>query len=249
MISTPLISSSSSGTWDSIMCMTRTGSPSWWTICTPPVWMMTPDASGTAAASRDEYGVKRLYVADGISHQLALEERLAAPGKIIFGTDSHTTTYRCRGRLRLRRRLYGDGLHHRPRAAVGPGPSAIKVVVNGTLPKGVFPKDIILRVLGDLTAAGAIYKSLEFTGSTIQRSASPAGPPSPTWQWSAGPRRPCSPRTKRPPPSAAWTWRTVTGFALTGDARYERVLTYDAGTFRPYLSCPTGWTTYTPSRM
>ena len=48
-------------------------------------------------------------------------------------------------------------------------PSAIKVVVNGTLPKGVFPKDIILRVLGDLTAAGAIYKSLEFTGSTIQQ--------------------------------------------------------------------------------
>ena len=29
---------------------------------------------------------------------------------------------RCRGRLRLRRRLYGDGLHHRLRAAVGPGP-------------------------------------------------------------------------------------------------------------------------------
>ena len=25
-----------------------------------------------------------------------------------------------------------------------------------------------------------------------------------------------------------------------GDARYERVLTYDAGTFRPYLSCPYG---------
>ena len=88
---------------------------------------------------QDEYGVKRLYVADGISHQLALEEHLAAPGKIIFGTDSHTTTYGAVG-------AFASGVGYTEMASIiGCGrlwvrvPSAIKVVVNGPLPKGVFP--------------------------------------------------------------------------------------------------------------
>ena len=80
---------------------------------------------------------------------------------------SHTTTYGAVG-------AFATGVGYTEMASIiGSGqlwarvPSAIKVVVNGTLPKGVFPKDIILRVLWDLTAAGAIYKSLEFTGSAI----------------------------------------------------------------------------------
>lgn len=46
-------------------------------------------------------------------------------------------------------------------------PETIKIEINGTLPKHVYAKDIILRVLGDLTASGGTYKSLEFCGSTI----------------------------------------------------------------------------------
>ena len=187
---------------------------------------------------QDEYGVERLYVADGISHQLALETGIAAPGKIIFGTDSHTTTYGAVG-------AFSSGVGYTEMASIiGSGrmwvrvPSSIKVVVNGTLPKGVFPKDIILRVLGDLTAAGAIYKSLEFTGSAIR-------------QLSVSGRAAIANMAVECGAKAALFAPDETTAAFCGvdladcdwlrfddGARYERVLTYDANTFTPYLSCP-----------
>ena len=46
-------------------------------------------------------------------------------------------------------------------------PETIKVVIDGKLPENVSSKDIILRLIGDLTAAGATYKALEFSGSTV----------------------------------------------------------------------------------
>ena len=48
-------------------------------------------------------------------------------------------------------------------------PETIKVVIDGKLPENVSSKDIILRLIGDLTAAGATYKALEFSGSTVMR--------------------------------------------------------------------------------
>jgi len=47
-------------------------------------------------------------------------------------------------------------------------PETIKVNINGKLHKGVTPKDVILKVCGELGVNGATYKSLEFTGSTIK---------------------------------------------------------------------------------
>ena len=46
-------------------------------------------------------------------------------------------------------------------------PSALKIQVDGVLPAGVYAKDIILKVLGDIKSDGGTYKSLEFCGSTI----------------------------------------------------------------------------------
>ena len=189
---------------------------------------------------QDEYGVKRLYVADGISHQLALEERLAAPGKIIFGTDSHTTTYGAVG-------AFASGVGYTEMASIiGCGqlwvrvPSAIKVVVNGTLPKGVFPKDIILRVLGDLTAAGAIYKSLEFTGSTIQQLSISGRAAIANMAVECGAKAALFAPDEKTAAFCGVDLADCDWLRFDGDARYERVLTYDAGTFRPYLSCPYG---------
>ncbi|WP_287227737.1 aconitase family protein [Oscillibacter sp.] len=173
-------------------------------------------------------------MADGISHQLALEEHLAAPGKIIFGTDSHTTTYGAVGALPP-----ASAIRRWPPSSAaggcGSGSSAIKVVVNGPLPKGVFPKDIILRVLGDLTAAGAIYKSLEFTGSTIQQLSISGRAAIANMAVERGQSGPVRPGRK----TAAFCGVDLADcdwLRFDGDARYERVLTYDAGTFRPYLS-------------
>ena len=75
----------------------------------------------------------------------------AKPGNIVFGTDSHTTTYGCVG-------CFSSGIGYTEMAAIlGTGemwvrvPETIKVVIDGKLPENVSSKDIILRLIGDLT--------------------------------------------------------------------------------------------------
>ena len=43
----------------------------------------------------------------------------------------------------------------------------IEVRLEGQAPEGVYPKDVILAVLGKIRADGAVYKALDFTGSYI----------------------------------------------------------------------------------
>lgn len=187
---------------------------------------------------RDEYGVTRVYAAEGISHQLAFEDHIAYPGKIIFGTDSHTTSYGAVG-------AFATGTGYTEMASiVGSGklwirvPRAIKVVVNGELPKGVFAKDIILRVLGDISASGAIYQSLEFTGSTF-RTMSLAGRAT-----IANMAVECGAKVALFEPddvTAAYYGYDRSEFdwlRFDDDAVYEKTLTYDAAALEPYLACP-----------
>ncbi len=121
-----------------------------------------------ADAFAEKYGVKNVHRTDGICHQLMTEAGYVKPGDIAFGTDSHTVTYGCVG-------AFSTGIGYTEMAGIlGTGqlwvkvPESIKVVVDGTLPKNVTSKDVILRVIGDLTASGATYQSLEFSGSCIE---------------------------------------------------------------------------------
>lgn len=115
-----------------------------------------------------ELGIRYFHPTGGIVHQLVPELGYAKPGTIVFATDSHTPTYGGIG-------CFATGIGHTEMAAVwGTGqmwmrvPSAIRIQIEGTLQDNVSGKDIILRVLGDLTASGGTYKSLEFCGSTVE---------------------------------------------------------------------------------
>lgn len=187
---------------------------------------------------QDAYGVRRVYAGQGISHQLALEEGIAAPGKIIFGTDSHTTTYGAVG-------AFSSGVGYTEMASIlGTGrlwvrvPSSILVVVDGTLPKGVFPKDVILRVLGDLGADGALYKALEFTGSAVAQMSVAGRAAIANMAVECGAKAALfAPDGK----TAAFCGADMTSLAwlrLDRDAPYERVLHYRAEELEPYLACP-----------
>ena len=116
----------------------------------------------------DQYGLTHVHRSDGICHQLMTEAGYVKPGDVVFGTDSHTTTYGCVG-------AFSSGIGYTEMAAIlGTGtlwvkiPETIKVVIDGVLPEHVTSKDVILRLIGDLTAAGASYCALEFSGSAVE---------------------------------------------------------------------------------
>jgi len=46
-------------------------------------------------------------------------------------------------------------------------PESIKIVVSGNFPDGVYAKDLILHLIGQIGADGATYKALEFGGDTV----------------------------------------------------------------------------------
>jgi len=105
----------------------------------------------------------------GICHQILPEYGYVRPGYVVVGTDSHTTTHGALGAF-----SFGIGATEMASVwALGAVlnvevPPTIKVIVNGKLSKYVLPKDIILYLIGKISAQGANYKVIEFHGDTIK---------------------------------------------------------------------------------
>lgn len=104
----------------------------------------------------------------GVCHQVMPEQGHVRPGEVIVGSDSHTCTYGAFG-------AFATGIGSTEMAAVfATGklwfrvPEVIKVNVTGKLPEFVSSKDLTLNVVREIGADGAIYKGLEFAGSTIR---------------------------------------------------------------------------------
>lgn len=104
----------------------------------------------------------------GVCHQVMPEAGVIYPGMIIVATDSHTTTHGAFGAM-------GTGCGATDMATILMTgelwfrvPEIIEVRLEGEAPKGVFPKDVILSVLGKIKADGAVYKAIDFTGSYVE---------------------------------------------------------------------------------
>lgn len=103
----------------------------------------------------------------GIEHTLLPDQGIVGPGDLVIGADSHTCTYGAIG-------AFSTGVGSTDLAcAMASGetwfkvPETIKVIFNGKLNKWVSGKDLVLHLIGDIGVDGALYKSLEITGSTI----------------------------------------------------------------------------------
>jgi 3-isopropylmalate/(R)-2-methylmalate dehydratase large subunit len=106
----------------------------------------------------------------GICHQILPENGYVRPGAVVVGTDSHTTSHGALGAF-----AFGIGATEMASVwALGTVlnvevPATIKVVVKGRFKKHVGPKDLILHLIGRISAQGANFKVLEFHGETIER--------------------------------------------------------------------------------
>jgi 3-isopropylmalate/(R)-2-methylmalate dehydratase large subunit len=190
-------------------------------------------------AFAEKHGIKNVHRSDGICHQLMTEAGYVKPGHVVFGTDSHTTTYGCVG-------AFSTGIGYTEMAGIlGTGnlwvkvPETIKVEINGTLPEGVMSKDIILRIIGDLRADGATYCSLEFSGDTIEEMTVASRMTMANMAIEAGAK--CAmfvPDEKTAEYCEIELDEFQKGLAGDADAEYKKVLTYRAEEFVPVMACP-----------
>jgi len=192
---------------------------------------------GDAFAAK--YGMTHVHRSDGICHQLMTEAGYVKPGDVVFGTDSHTTTYGCVG-------AFSSGIGYTEMASIlGTGtmwikvPETIKVVIDGVLPDGVMSKDIILRLIGDLGADGATYRALEFSGSAVAAMSVASRMTIANMAIEAGAK--CALFTPDEK-TAEYCEITLDDFQKSlygdGDASYLNTMTYQAEDLVPVMACP-----------
>jgi len=116
-----------------------------------------------------ENNVKVFDVGCGVCHQVIPEAGLVGPGDLVIGADSHTCTYGALG-------AFSTGMGSTDLAvALASGknwfkiPETVKIVLKGRPGKGVYSKDVILYIIGDLGADYCTYKAVEFSGDYIKR--------------------------------------------------------------------------------
>ena len=175
----------------------------------------------------------------GIEHALLPEKGLVAPGEVIIGADSHTCTYGALG-------AFSTGVGSTDMAAgMASGenwfkvPAGIRVELTGKPGKWVSGKDVILHLIGKIGVDGALYRSLEFTGSgvaelsmddrfTIANMAIEAGAKNGIFPVDEKTRAYVNGRVTR-----AWT-----AYEADPDAEYESTVEIDLSTLQPTVSLP-----------
>lgn len=140
------------------------------------VWVVdhnVPSDSPKTAASqkkmRDfakEHGIT-FYEGQGVCHQVMMEHHVR-PGELIFGADSHTCAYGALG-------AFGTGVgctDYLYAMVTGKSwvlvPETLRFHLTGKLSEGVYARDLILTIIGQIGANGANYKAMEFVGEGLQ---------------------------------------------------------------------------------
>ncbi len=185
-------------------------------------------------------GIEHFYDAGvGICHQVLPEKGFALPGKLILGSDSHTTTYGAFG-------AFSAGIGRSEMAVLYATskiwlktPASFKIVVSGRLEEPVTSKDLILWIIGDIGADGALYKSVEYTGEAIEAMSLASRMVLCNMAIEMGAKNGvCLPDDKT---FEYLEPRAVTDYAPVfpdADAEYETVLEFDASSLTPQVAKP-----------
>jgi len=178
----------------------------------------------------------------GICHQVLPESGYVRPGQVVVGTDSHTTSHGALGAF-----AFGIGATEMASVwALGSVvnvevPATIKVVVRGRFKKFVGAKDLILHLIGKITAQGANFKVLEFHGPAISKMSTSGRLVLCNMAVEAGATAGIVP----PDEETAWYLREEAGVtdpielvAPDQDAIYESTIEIDVGRLESQIACP-----------
>ena len=178
----------------------------------------------------------------GICHQILPENGYVLPGDIVVGTDSHTTTHGALGAF-----AWGIGATEMASVwALGRAlnievPGTIRVTVFGEFTDGVHPKDLILHLIGLLTAEGANFKVIEFHGETIRDMPTSGRLTLCNMTVEAGATAgvvPPDDETARYLAEEAGVRDGCEWFCPDQDAVYDREIEIDAASLGPQIACP-----------
>jgi 3-isopropylmalate/(R)-2-methylmalate dehydratase large subunit len=105
---------------------------------------------------------------NGIVHVVGPENGITLPGMTIVCGDSHTSTHGAFGAI-----AFGIGTSEvemvlSSQCIMQPKPKKMRITVNGKPNKAVTPKDIILYVIAQISAAGATGYFVEYAGEVFQ---------------------------------------------------------------------------------
>jgi homoaconitate hydratase family protein len=175
----------------------------------------------------------------GVCHQVLSEATFALPGKLIVGSDSHTTTYGAFG-------AFAAGIGRTEAASIWATdeiwlrvPETLRIELLGKLPAGVYAKDAILKIIGDNGADRANYEAIEFAGPAagnfslasrmvLANMAAEMGAKNGYFE----------------PDEKTFEWVKVRAradyevFWSDKDAKYEAILKYDLSAIEPQVACP-----------
>ena len=178
----------------------------------------------------------------GICHQILPENGYVRPGYVVVGTDSHTTSHGALGAF-----SFGIGATEMASVwALGTVlnvevPATIKVVVKGRFKKFVGPKDLILHLIGKISAQGANFKVLEFHGETISKMSTSGRLVLCNMAVEAGATSgivPADAETERYLREEAGVTESIQAVAPDTDAAYESVIEINVSKLQPQIACP-----------
>jgi len=185
-------------------------------------------------------GIERFYdVGVGICHQVLPEKGFALPGRLILGSDSHTTTYGAFG-------AFSAGIGRSEMAVLYATsriwlktPASFKIVVHGRLSDPITAKDLILKIIGDLGADGALYKSVEYTGEAVETMSLASRMVLSNMAIEMGAKNGvCPPDDKVYAFLESRAESKYTPVFADADAQYERVIEFDASALEPQVAKP-----------
>ncbi len=185
-------------------------------------------------------GISNFYDAGvGICHQVLPEKGFALPGALVLGSDSHTTTYGAFG-------AFSAGIGRSEMAVLYATskiwlktPASFKIVVHGRLEEPVTAKDLILRIIGDIGADGALYRSLEFGGEAVEKMSLASRMVIANMAIECGAKNGYfAPDKKTFAFLESRAVREYTPVYPDSDAEYERVIEFDASQLVPQVAKP-----------